>query len=409
MRRLFFLVSLIIVLSSNAHCTGKKGVGLKAILQLPLIASTTTGLVSLALSAGSLSPSFSNSVLSYTVIASSSTTSTTVTPTSILSTDSISVNSANVASGSTSGSINLNTGSNTITIIVSASDGTSKTYKVTVIRVSTELSSLTVSSGILSPSFNAATTSYSFTVSNSASSISVTPTALDDTATISVNGSSVVSAATSSAISLSVGANTISIIVTSQGNTQTYTLNITRLNSNVYRVFVSSATHNGNFATGYSNGILGADAFCNSDSNKTDNVTFKAMMVDSGGNRRACSTQNCGGGVSENINWVLKPSSTYVRASDNQSIFSTNTSGIFVFGTLTNSFGTGLSYWTGFSSGGSNEWVASATNNCSNWGSSSSGGSARVGDGSSTSYTSLVNVGLTLTCNNLGRVVCVEQ
>jgi uncharacterized repeat protein (TIGR02543 family) len=94
------------------------------------------------------------------------------------------------------------------------------------------LSGLTLSSGTLSPTFESATTSYTTSVVNSVSSITVTPTRTQENATITVNGTAVTSGSASSSISLNVGSNTITIIVTAQSGSTTggtYTLTVTRL------------------------------------------------------------------------------------------------------------------------------------------------------------------------------------
>src|ERR1035437_3143016 len=92
------------------------------------------------------------------------------------------------------------------------------------------LSSLTVSSGTLSPTFVSTTTAYTDSVVNATTSIKVTPTVTDSTATIKVNGTTVASGAASSAISLTLGTNAVNIVVTAQDTTtQTYTVTVTRL------------------------------------------------------------------------------------------------------------------------------------------------------------------------------------
>lgn len=95
------------------------------------------------------------------------------------------------------------------------------------------LSNLTLSSGTLSPSFSSAATSYTSTVANSTSSITVTPSAADANATITVNEVTVTSGQPSNEIALSVGSNTISISVTAQDGTttKTYTVSVTRASS----------------------------------------------------------------------------------------------------------------------------------------------------------------------------------
>jgi hypothetical protein len=93
------------------------------------------------------------------------------------------------------------------------------------------LSALTLSVGTLSPVFAGTTTSYTASVSNGVTGITVTPTAADGTATITVNGNAVASGAASGTISLSLGANTVTTVVTAQDTTttKTYTVTVTRL------------------------------------------------------------------------------------------------------------------------------------------------------------------------------------
>ncbi|KAB2902819.1 MAG: DUF4347 domain-containing protein [Burkholderiaceae bacterium] len=202
-------------------------------------ASSVATLSGLGLSSGTLSPAFATATTSYTVSVPNATTSVTVTPTASDATATVKVNGSAVASGSASGGISLNVGSNTITTVVTAQDGsTTQTYTVTVTRAASSvatLSQLAVSSGTLSPSFASGTTSYTASVSNATSSITVTPTVTDAAATVKVNGTAVASGSASGAISLSIGANTVTTVVTAQDGTttQTYTVTVTRATSSV--------------------------------------------------------------------------------------------------------------------------------------------------------------------------------
>ncbi|SIT93566.1 gliding motility-associated C-terminal domain-containing protein [Pontibacter indicus] len=91
------------------------------------------------------------------------------------------------------------------------------------------LSNLTLSGTTLSPAFNANTLSYTASVANAVTSVTVTPTKSDANATVSVNGAVLNGGATSRTINLNVGANTITTVVTAQnGSTKTYTVAITR-------------------------------------------------------------------------------------------------------------------------------------------------------------------------------------
>ncbi len=93
-----------------------------------------------------------------------------------------------------------------------------------------DLSNLTLSSGALNLVFDSSTTSYTATVANAIESITLTPTLVDGTATVTVNGTSVTSGSASSSVPLAVGDNTITTVVTAEDGitTKTYTVVVTR-------------------------------------------------------------------------------------------------------------------------------------------------------------------------------------
>jgi len=95
------------------------------------------------------------------------------------------------------------------------------------------LSNLIPSAGTLNPGFSKTTTAYTTTVNNSVSSITLTPTAEDANATITVNGATVSSGTASQLVNLNIGSNTITVNVTSQigGLVQNYTIVVTRSGS----------------------------------------------------------------------------------------------------------------------------------------------------------------------------------
>jgi gliding motility-associated-like protein len=92
------------------------------------------------------------------------------------------------------------------------------------------LTNLTISNGTLTPAFAYSTTTYTARVPNTAASIKLTPTATAGYASITVNGTMVVSGAASASLPLNVGDNTINTIVTASDgiSTKTYTLTVTR-------------------------------------------------------------------------------------------------------------------------------------------------------------------------------------
>ena len=92
------------------------------------------------------------------------------------------------------------------------------------------LSGLTFSSGALTPAFASSTITYTQSVANTVSSITVTPTVNQANATVTVNGTAVATGVASGSINLNVGANTITTVVTAQDGTttKTYTTTVTR-------------------------------------------------------------------------------------------------------------------------------------------------------------------------------------
>ncbi len=92
------------------------------------------------------------------------------------------------------------------------------------------LSGLVLSSGTLSPTFAAGTTSYTVSVANTVTSITITPTVNTSGATVKVAGTTVASGSASASQALSVGTNTLAIVVTAAdgSTTETYTLTATR-------------------------------------------------------------------------------------------------------------------------------------------------------------------------------------
>ncbi|MBJ7285211.1 MAG: cadherin-like beta sandwich domain-containing protein, partial [Akkermansiaceae bacterium] len=93
------------------------------------------------------------------------------------------------------------------------------------------LSALSLSAGTLIPVFSTSTYLYNFSVSNEVASTTVTPTATQGGAAISVNGTTVLSGNASSTIPLNVGSNSIVTSVTAQDGVTThiYTVTVTRL------------------------------------------------------------------------------------------------------------------------------------------------------------------------------------
>ncbi len=150
-------------------------------------------LQNLTVSPGALSPTFNANRTNYTVDVGSGVTSVTVTPTRQDPNSTLTVNGQPATSGQAS-PITLNgAGSNTlINIMVTAPNGSQRTYTVTVDRAAlggnNDLQNLTVSPGNLSPAFRSNRTGYSVSVDGNVDSLTVTATPQDAGATLTING-----------------------------------------------------------------------------------------------------------------------------------------------------------------------------------------------------------------------------
>ncbi|MDB0044768.1 BspA family leucine-rich repeat surface protein, partial [Planktomarina temperata] len=115
-------------------------------------ASSDATLSALTLSSGSLSPSFASGTLAYTASVAHSVSSLIVTPTTNDANATATVNGASPATP-----VTLAVGSNTVTVQVTAQDGSTQSYTVAVTRAAlssdANLSALSLSSGSLSPGF----------------------------------------------------------------------------------------------------------------------------------------------------------------------------------------------------------------------------------------------------------------
>ncbi len=219
--------------------------------------SSNANLSSLILSSGTLNPAFGAATTSYTTTVAHGITSLTVTPTVADATATITVNGTPVQSGAASDPLALNVGDNTLTIVVTAQDGTTlKTYTITVTRAvsdNADLSGLTLSHSTLNPAFDSATTGYTATVANSVTSLTVTPVLSDTRATITVNGTPITSGSASQPINLAVGTNLITTTVTALDGTttKTYSVTVTRApssNASLSNLVLSTGPLNPAFA-----------------------------------------------------------------------------------------------------------------------------------------------------------------
>ncbi|WP_244310141.1 DUF1554 domain-containing protein [Leptospira mtsangambouensis] len=164
------------------------------------------------------------------------------------------------------------------------------------------------------------------------------------------------------------------------------------------RFYSTANTYNGNRV-----GIAGADAICMSDPKKPPLprlAVYKAFLVDDV-NRVACTTSNCSGGISEHVDWILKPNTSYFRAADSTKFAVTDSVGIFNsqlvhvdVNVLTNTL-------TGLATGG---WTTRTNNHCNRWTDGTGTGNAGVAANSVSVFTSTLG-----DCNAASVILCVEQ
>ena len=224
--------------------------------------SDNADLGSLTISSGTLSPQFSSSVITYTASVDNSVTQVTVTPTASDSSAMITVNGNTVTSDNGYILTSLTAGEpTTVTVIVTAQDSTTKTYTITLTRAAAlsdnaDLGSLTISSGTLSPQFSSSDITYTASVDNSVTQVTVTPTASDSSAAITVNGNTVTSDNGYILTSLTAGEpTTVTVIVTAQDSTtKTYTITLTRAaslsgNADLGSLTISSGTLSPQFSS----------------------------------------------------------------------------------------------------------------------------------------------------------------
>ena len=188
-------------------------------------------LASLILSTGSLNPSFNGDQTSYSASVPNSTIQVILTAAAEDPAAQITVNNQVVPSGQPSPPIPLIVGPNTIVVVVTAQNGSTRSYTVVVTRQSNvNLASLAVSAGVLSPPFNKDVTEYQVSVLNQTTSTTITATIEQAGSTLAINGQSVASGQVFGPVPLNVGPNSfaVSVMGPDRITVKTYTVVITR-------------------------------------------------------------------------------------------------------------------------------------------------------------------------------------
>lgn len=241
--------------TKNYHISVKKLAGL----------SSNANLSSLEISNGTLSPVFDENTTGYNVDLPSSCTGIYVIPTVAGNNATVTVNDKVVVSGSESSSIPLTAGITVINIVVTAENGATKAYVISVntsdSNSNANLAGLSISSGTLSPGFVSDTTSYNVYLPYIIRSVTLTPTVAAIGSTVKINEIAVISGKASNAIDLDVGANKIEVAVTSADkNTKKYTIIVYRSIANDNANLSNLTISNGKITPSFDAGITIYDA-----------------------------------------------------------------------------------------------------------------------------------------------------
>jgi hypothetical protein len=160
-------------------------------------------------------------------------------------------------------------------------------------------------------------------------------------------------------------------------------------------------------------GVSGADVLCENDANNPANGSSYKALISDGVSRVACTSNNCSGGIAENVDWVLSPSTEYRRLDNTTIIVNTNASAIFDLdyssSNLENTIDPSPSsaiVWSGLQFGGTFNWT-NIDIDCSGWTSNSSGDFGTAGQ--SNSIDAEVFTADDDPCDSLQKVYCVEQ
>lgn len=194
----------------------------------------SSSLKSLKLSKGTLNPTFNKGIYEYDATVDNTVTSITLTPVAEDANSTITVNDKKVPSGATSPSISLNEGSNIINIKVTDTKGDSSNYIINVTRRygkdNVNLSSLSVSDGVMSPKFDPETYLYSVKVNRNIEKVKIKFNSKNDKATVKIDGKVYANGQESDSINLNIGANLaiVEVIAEDKKTTTTYKLSIIR-------------------------------------------------------------------------------------------------------------------------------------------------------------------------------------
>lgn len=200
--------------------------------------SNNANLSNLFSNVGILNPTFASNTNTYTLEVPNKSASIKLTPFVAQPNAKVKIQGQIVSSGMASGAIPLIVGSNSATVVVTAQDETTtNTYTLTINRAApsdnANLSNLALNIGTLEPAFEKDTVNYEAFLPITVSSISLIPTVEEASATVKIQGNTVLTGTVSAPITLKIGANVFTTEVTASNGTahKAYTITINRSSS----------------------------------------------------------------------------------------------------------------------------------------------------------------------------------
>ena len=225
--------------------------------------------------------------------------------------------------GTSSNIVTLVGGDNVITITRTYLN-TSKQYKLIITKKGeAKLQTLVPTTGTLSPAFSSNTYDYTMTVPTTQTTIAFTPTAVDNSSTITVEGVTVSSGNKSQSIKLAEGENEVTIALTTKdGDTSTYTVNVTRTELFRSAQLTSLALTSGTLTPAFNKGVYEYTAIVDNsvtsigvtptaeDANAT--ITVNGKTVPSGATSPYISLDEGGNTISVKVTDTKGNTNTYV-------------------------------------------------------------------------------------------------
>ena len=188
------------------------------------------------------------------------------------------------AGSATGHQVDLSVGNNTVTVTVTAEDGTTtKAYTLTIVRAATassnaDLSNLTID-GTRLAGFSAATTNVTVNVGDTQAQVTVAATKADTNASVAYSPADADTGTNGHQVNLSVGNNTVTITVTAEDGTTTKTYTLTLARAGRSNANLSALTVDGTSVTGFS---AATTAYNVNVAGTVDQVTIAATASDTG-------------------------------------------------------------------------------------------------------------------------------